>query len=718
MSRRWWLAVVAAAGTLIAAGLVYLSRSGREKREPPPSVAATGVYAPAASCAGCHAAIWKTYRQTGMGRAFSRFDPSRTSADFTHRNRFYHAASERYYTMYLKDGAAFMRRHQVGPGGAETNVVVKRIDYIMGSGHKGQTFLHRNARGELIELPAAWYTANGGYWAMNPSYDRPDHPGFRRRIKYDCFFCHDAYPAIPAGKDSFYADGIYPEKLPEGIDCQRCHGPGADHVAAASRKLPVERIRATIVNPRRLARDAQMEICMQCHLQSTSQPLPHAIVRLDRGVFSFRAGQPLATYSFYFDHPAGTGQDDKFEIAHAAYRLRQSICFRESNMTCTTCHDPHDVRRGAAAVEQSSAACRSCHQKPSPPAHANVPECVSCHMPQRRTEDAVQIVMTDHRIVRRPSRSNLTAPLKERPVAYHGPVAPYYPAKAEPLYEALAQVRVGTNLEQGLPMLEKAVRQSPDCGAACSFELAEAYGKAGRLEDAIRAGEEAVRQAPDNPVFLRSAGSALSAHGDLARGAVLLEKALALDPGHPRTLHDLALNYARQGRGEEALALLHRAAESDPDSPEIHSALAGALHAKGDLSGAENEFREAIRARPDYGLAHGNLALLLLGQRKVEEANFQFRQAVRFEPGNAGLHYRYGVALAMQGRMVEATEQLEAAVRIDPRNPESQFMLGRILFDRGDRRRALEHLRKAAESPRAEIRAEAVEAIRAIENGR
>ena len=42
----------------------------------------------------------------------------------------------------------------------------------------------------------------GGYWAMNPGYDRPDHEGFRRPISYDCMFCHNAYPKIPAGMSS------------------------------------------------------------------------------------------------------------------------------------------------------------------------------------------------------------------------------------------------------------------------------------------------------------------------------------------------------------------------------------------------------------------------------------------------------------------------------------------------------------------------------------
>jgi len=92
---------------------------------------------------------------------------------------------------------------------------------------------------------------------------------------------------------------------------------------------------------------------MQCHLETTSAPLPNMIRRYGRGAFSYKPGEPLGDYMLHFDHAAGTGRQDKFEIAHAAYRLRKSACFQESAgaMTCTTCHHPHDVPRGPRAAQ-------------------------------------------------------------------------------------------------------------------------------------------------------------------------------------------------------------------------------------------------------------------------------------------------------------------------------------------------------------------------------
>ncbi|MEZ5354148.1 MAG: tetratricopeptide repeat protein [Bryobacteraceae bacterium] len=649
----------------------------------PGDVPVAAAYAPANSCAGCHATIAKTYAGTGMGRAFSRFRRDGTAAHFEGRNHFYHKASDFHYRMTMRNGSAYMRRYQVGPDGAERNVVEKRIDYIVGSGHKAQTFLHRTARGELVELPVAWYTEVSGYWAMNPNYDRADHEDFRRRISYDCFFCHNAYPGGVAG-DSFFADAVYPKTLPEGIDCQRCHGPASAHVKAAQEGASADVIRAGVVNPERLDRDQRMEICMQCHLQSTSRSLPHAVIRPGRGVFSFRAGEPLGDYVSHFDHARGAGYDDKFEIAHAAYRLRQSACFRSSKMDCTTCHDPHAVTRGAAAVKEASAACRVCHGTVAGSIHAGKNECVSCHMPRRRAEDVVEVVMTDHKIVRRAPRGDLTARRAERDTRpYRGEVVPYYPAKPDRMSVALAQVRTGANLGKGLPELEAeiaALAKTGSCSADCYYDLAEAYGKAGRVADASRAAERALAMDGRHVPTLRSYGAQLSIGGEWKRGAELLERALAVRPGHAATMHDLARNYAQQGRHEDAIRMLREAARADPDAPEIHASLASALESRGDAAGALQAFADAVRA----------------------------------DPRHAGSRYGYAVMLAQAGRKREALEEAGKAADLNPSRADSQLLLGMLSAEQGDLARARVCLERAARAPDAAVAARAREVLAAI----
>jgi hypothetical protein len=195
--------------------------------------------------------------------------------------------------MESRDGALYQRRWRIGYDGNETEVQESRVDFVMGSGNHVKTFLTQTPRGGLIELPLAWYSEGGGTWAMNPGHDR-DYALPPRSLAYECMFCHNAYPKIPAGHDEPGSEALYEGELPQGIDCARCHGAGDAHIRAAETPgAKVEDIRKAIVNPARLGRDRQIEVCMQCHLETTSPQLPHSIVKYGRSPFSYRAGEPL-----------------------------------------------------------------------------------------------------------------------------------------------------------------------------------------------------------------------------------------------------------------------------------------------------------------------------------------------------------------------------------------------------------------------------------------
>ena len=192
---------------------------------------------------------------------------------------------------------------------------------------------------------------------MSPGYDRPNQQDFRRSIAFNCMFCHNAYPGSPPADE-----GIFPAELPEGIDCQRCHGPGSAHVEAASRKAPAE-----ADSPRNrqsgafVARAATR--CVHAVSSGNHQP-PAAQCRRALRTWAVRLPARPAAHRLLsvlrHAHPS-SANDDNFEIAHAAYRLRKSKCFQASQMTCTTCHNPHDVPRGQDAAVRYNAACRKCH---------------------------------------------------------------------------------------------------------------------------------------------------------------------------------------------------------------------------------------------------------------------------------------------------------------------------------------------------------------------
>ena len=283
----------------------------------------------------------------------------------------------------------------------------------------------------FIEMPVSWYVERSGYWAMSPGYDSADQEDFRRAIPGECLLCHNGLPL----KGSYPERGttglsVFPKEIPQGIDCQRCHGQGAAHVRAAfTPNTPREKIRAAIVNPARLPRDRQLEVCLQCHLETSSSLMPNEIRRFNRDIDSYRPGEPIGDYKIYFD--LAKGQGDRFEIAHAPYRLRMSACFRSSQMTCLTCHDPHQPYRTSTSTAHYLAVCQGCHQavvhRTKLPAGT---DCISCHMPKRRTDDVVHVVMTDHYIQKLKPNRDLLAPMPEVAIDPRGrqSVVPYYPS--------------------------------------------------------------------------------------------------------------------------------------------------------------------------------------------------------------------------------------------------------------------------------------------------
>ena len=658
-------------------------------------------YLPPSACGPCHREIFESYRRTAMGRSFSRPTPANTIEDYSRNNRYFHAASGQHYTMIQRGGRYYQRRHELGPGGLEINVVEREIRFVLGSGAHARTYLLQTPGGQLAEAPVAWYAENGGFWAMNPGYDRLDHFDFRRKIDQECFFCHNAYPAVELGIPPGERDLFLRGAIPEGIDCQRCHGPGRAHVQSASNGASAAAVRGTIVNPARLTPERRLELCLQCHLESTSRRLPYSLRRYGRAMFSYRPGEPLENYILHFDHAPGAGQDDKFEISGAAYRLMKSACFEKSgqSLDCTTCHNPHVEDTGEAATRRYIKVCRSCHAA----AHNSAENCLSCHMPRRRAADAVHVVMTDHYIQRRPPDRDLLAPLPETQdddrTSYRGEVVPLYPRRLPPggeseLYLATAQVVDDANLAKGIPRLRHAIETYRPARAEFYAALAGAYARTNRNDAAIPYYEEALRRDPHDPAARRSYAAALTSLGRLSDAAKILETP---EPHDAATLNELGAAWLNLGRFDRAIETLRLALRQDPDLPEIYVNLGTALSRSGDLSAAVGAFQNALRASPASTAAHSNLATVFQRQGEFEQAEYHFRKAIWSDPLHAVPHYNYGRALAEKKMFPQAESELRAALALDPRFAEAAVSLGIVLAQTAQPERAIEQYRRAIE---------------------
>lgn len=620
-------------------------------------------YAEPKKCQSCHAATHNSFQHVGMAQAFGEVAALNQVEDFGSRAELVHAASGRHYQVIRRGERIFQRRFELDTSGHEINSFEMEATHAIGSGNHARTYLNRSSIGEFTELPLTWYSQEKR-WHLSPGFDQSSPPDFTRIVDDRCLFCHNGYPA-PDGK------------LASGIDCQRCHGPGARHAElAASGKASKQELTNAIVNPARLSTERQLDVCMQCHLETTSAGLPSSVRRFNRAVFSLVPGERLGDYAVQFDNQ----QQDKFEIVNQAYRLRQSACFLKSGgrLTCTTCHNPHKTTRGAAAGTSVSNRCRSCHGALTG-AHP-VPvtaECVSCHMPERRTEDAVHVVMTDHRIQRRPPAGDLKRAREDASGQAIGRPIVYYPTdlpdRDRDIYLGVALVLNGTGRREGIELLERHQTDAPPGAIAV---LGEAYFAEGLLSKSIEAFRHALEKDPLLAKARYNLAQALHANGNTADAEKEFLEAIRLQPEFPEAEYAFGNFLMLTGQRESAIAHFNTATRLRPTYAQAWSNL-------GALQNDAEKLQQALRIDPALADAHINLARIFAGQGHLGEAIAHARTAVRLADTNALAHYNLARLLHAANQSTSALEEYRRALQLQPAFAEAHLALGQLLGDEG-----------------------------------
>ncbi len=611
-------------------------------------------------CGACHRDLYESYQEVAMAQSFYRPEPAKFIEDFESEG-FFHEPSRRHYRMERRDDDRLvMHRHQLDSEGQPINVLEQEVDWILGSGNHSRTYLFGTPSGNLYQMPIAWYSQTQT-WDVAPGFDRPDHLGMQRRVRRECMFCHNAYPEVEIGSDVATAPHFFPEELPTGIGCQRCHGPGADHARAAMQEtVDFKAVYSTIVNPGDLEPRLRDDVCYQCHLQPTVAIAGQR--RFGTHTYAFHPGQALADYivQMEIDEP-GRDSSDRFEINHHPYRLEQSRCFIESagELSCLNCHDPHRKVPVADRASHYRAACLQCHEvdacgleamtadtnlsEGTPPLpDVAVDNCVGCHMQKRRPEDVVRVTMTDHFIRRQPGGPELIAPKPETTPEIED-VQLLYPERGPSgaladVYRAVAALDVtGGRLLAAMNGLEQRLPAAQPAGLEPYFELANGHLQLRRPAAAKHALEQILKVSPDFPMARDILALAESRLGNNQIAISHMFKALEDGSERPETHFNLGAMLLRDHRNEEALKHLTRAVELRPvmDPAWLYLGLAQVELEQFDQ--AIESFRRAITLDPTGDRAYLELGEVLMHQNRRDEALRYWQHGVQHSKAPAAI---------------------------------------------------------------------------------
>ena len=528
---------------------------------PAASAAAAPQYVGNEACRSCHEEIYDAYSRTAMARTSGPARPNLIEGAFRHEQSGVQyrvlAEGEKAYLAYERPGDPGMRGRQ-------------ELAYHVGSNTRGRTFLFE-IEGLLYKSPINFYAETKG-WNMSPGY----HPPREMELKpapRSCLFCHASRIQPASGAPNRYGSAPF---LQDGVGCERCHGPGGEHV----------RDRGAMVNPAELTGERRDSVCIQCHLMGDA-----SVRRPGKAIEMYRPGDLLSDFVLTFVY-AGVGRGALGAVSQVeALALSQCLQRSGDRMACITCHDPHTSVPAPGRVAYYREKCLSCHERSFADRHQQgSPDCIGCHMPRGKSVDLphAHTQVTDHRILRRAGK----------PPA--GPPAPG-PRKLVPFGTAEAESR-----ELGLAYAEVAMG-----------------GDAHASQEALRLLPQALTRYPRDAEVLTRLGFLYQQLERNGRAAEMYERALQADSqAEESAAANLGVIYASKGDLGKALALWQGVFAENPGLSEVGVNLAVGLCQAGDTAKARETLVEVLRYQPDLGRARAML-------RELERAPGRCRSPTR-----------------------------------------------------------------------------------------
>jgi tetratricopeptide (TPR) repeat protein len=507
-----------------------------------------------AVCAKCHLEIFRNYLRTPMANA------SGVATERLMPGNLIHTQSGIEYRVSLESNAAWLSFRR--PGDPDINGK-ERLDYFLGSGHLGLTYLY-SKNGYLLESPIAYYPDLKSY-DMKPGLGNIQHMPGALPINSTCLRCHMSAVQRPdSGTENRYQGLAF---LHTGITCESCHGDSREHVSTDGLKA--------VVNPMKLAPEKRDSVCIVCHLEGTT-----SVEHRDRVVIDFRPGDDIGDYISYFAYARGTttrrgvSEIEQFNSS----RCKQMT---GAGMSCMNCHDPH---RSPIAEERTAfyrSKCLSCHTKPKYAAahYPSNPDCTSCHMPKTGAKNIPHVAWTDHRIRQHPDDAANTT------VAGEMELVPILPGSS--------------SRDLALAYYNLAVNGNTAAKPHATALLTAAAESAG--------GDEAV---------LRALGILSEWNGDNARSKELYRAILERDPDSLTATTNLGTLLAKSGYLQAAAALWRPAFTRNEDILGLGENLSTLECLLGDKDRSKDALRRVLAYSPDIPEIRTKLKAIETGSQK------------------------------------------------------------------------------------------------------
>ncbi len=628
------------------------------------------------TCKLCHQGIYNTFIETGMGQSFDAATKEKSAGDFVH-SKIYDEFSDFWYTSFWgKNDSLYFKEFRL-QGKDTVYKRVEKCDYIIGSGHHTNSHM-QNIHGYFNQMPMTFYTQKKE-WHLPPGFENGVNTRFTRKIGLECMSCHNALPDFVLGSENKY------NSVPEGINCERCHGPGSVHVQQRSNGSKVDTTRFidySIVNPSKLSIDLQFDVCQRCHLQG------NAIVKENKSFFSFRPGQKLSDHMSVF-LPKYEGADDEFIMASHADRLKMSQCFIRSfdpknsknqlkpykdALTCVTCHNPH-VSVKVTGNEVFNNACLNCHGKTTS-TNCTEPKvakallhsefsilnskfsCVSCHMPKSGSIDIPHVTVHDHYI-----RKPITKKEKEKIKTFLGLFAINEKAP-DSLTKARAYINQYEKFDLNKMYLDSAEKYLSTKNKTLLLKNFDALVQLNFMRNDYVKVSSLVGQIGRELLFTNR-----------------LNK-MSYDNQHAWTCYRIGESFNYLNKPEEALLAFQQANKLAPFVPEFIDKLATAYAMVGNTKMARQFFEKALKENPKYAPSISNLGFLYLSEGNAAMAEKLYNQALALDPDNEDALMNMAGLKNYKGDKKGAIETLKQLIKKHPNSTRAKEVL-KVLEGKG-----------------------------------